>query len=56
MALPANVDEAFELTQYAVQTRYPGEWKPVGKTEARQALERATLVLMWVENQVNLHP
>jgi HEPN domain-containing protein len=56
MALSANVDEAFELTQYAVQTRYPGEWEPVGKTEARQALDRATLVLTWVENQVNLHP
>lgn len=56
MAVPANVDEAFELTQYAVQTRYPGEWEPVGKTEARQALDRATLVLTWVENQVNLHP
>ena len=56
MVVPANVDEAFELTQYAVQTRYPGEWEPVGKTEARQALDRATLVLTWVENQINLHP
>jgi HEPN domain-containing protein len=56
MVVPANVDEAFELTQYAVQTRYPGEWEPVGKIEARQALDRATLVLTWVENQVNLHP
>ena len=55
MAIPANMDEAFELTQYALQTHYPGEWEPVGKTEARQSLDRGTLVLMWVENQINLH-
>lgn len=50
--VPANVDEAFELTQFAVQTRYPGEWEPVTKSEARHALERATLVLTWVESQI----
>ncbi len=53
VAVPNNVDEAFELTQYAVQTRYPGEWEPVTKKEARQALERASLVLAWVERQIN---
>ena len=50
--VPGNVDEAFELTQYAVQTRYPGEWEPVTKTEARHALERAALVLAWVESKI----
>lgn len=33
--LPPDVDEAFILTQYAVQTRYPGVWEPV--TELRLA-------------------
>ena len=50
--VPVNVDEAFELTQYAVQTRYPGEWEPVTKVEARHALELAALVLAWVENKI----
>jgi HEPN domain-containing protein len=50
--IPVNVDNAYELTQYAVQTRYPGDWEPVMKKEARQALERAALVLAWVESQV----
>jgi HEPN domain-containing protein len=53
LAIPENVDEAFELTQYAVQTRYPGEWEPVTKQEAHRALERAALVLAWVEGQIS---
>lgn len=50
--LPAEVDEAFALTQYAVQTRYPGEWEPVTDEEAREALEMAAQVLAWVEAQI----
>ena len=41
-----------ELTQYAVQTRYPGEWEPVTFDEANQAMDRAALVLNWVEEQI----
>ena len=52
MEIPAEVDRAFELSQYAVQTRYPGEWEPVTKNEAIEALERAALVLAWVEGKV----
>lgn len=50
--VPDSVDEAFELTQYAVQTRCPGEWEPVTKAEARHALELAALVLVWVESKI----
>jgi HEPN domain-containing protein len=50
--IPRGVDESFELSEYAVQTRYPGEWEPVTKTEARKAVERAGLVLAWVESQL----
>ena len=50
--VPKGVDEAFELSEYAVQTRYPGEWEPVRKPEARRAIERAALVLAWVESQM----
>jgi len=51
--IPENVDESFELSQYAVQTRYPGEWEPVTKAEAVGALERAALVLIWVKSQIS---
>jgi len=52
VSIPNGVDEAFELSEYAVQTRYPGEWEPVTKAEARRALEQAGLVLAWVESQL----
>ena len=26
MNISGSIDEAVELTQYAVQTKYPGEW------------------------------
>lgn len=43
--VPDSVDEAFALSQYAVQTRYPGEREPVTQEEATLALERAAMVL-----------
>ena len=43
--VPENVDETFILTEYAVQTRYPGEWEPVTQKEAGEALGLARLVL-----------
>jgi HEPN domain-containing protein len=51
VTVPDSVDEAFALSQYAVQTRYPGEWEPVTREEAELVLERAALVLAWVETQ-----
>ncbi|MEI7990061.1 MAG: HEPN domain-containing protein [Chloroflexota bacterium] len=50
--IPDAVDEAFTLTQYAVQTRYPGEWEAVTLQETQQALERAAFVLTWVDGQI----
>ncbi|GAB4580661.1 MAG: hypothetical protein Fur0022_34030 [Anaerolineales bacterium] len=50
--VPQGVDQAYELSGYAVQTRYPEEWDPVEKKEARKALEQTALVLNWVENQI----
>ena len=51
-SVPENIDETFILTEYAVQTRYPGEWEPVTQKEAQGALDRATLVLSWVESHI----
>jgi HEPN domain-containing protein len=52
VAVPPAVDEAFTLTQYAVQARYPGEWEPVTEEEARSALKSAAEVLAWVEMKI----
>lgn len=36
------------LSDYAVTTRYPGDWEPVGEDEYRQALAHAEEVWNWV--------
>jgi len=56
VALPNGVDEAFSLSEYAIQTRYPGEWEPITKSEAHRAIEQAGLVLAWVEVQMHDRP
>ncbi len=53
IALPDEVNEAFVLTQYAVETRYPGAWEPVTVEETRTAIDTAVRVLTWVETQVS---
>ena len=53
IAVPIKVDEAFMLTQYAVQTCYPGEWEPVDREEGQKALAYASEVLEWVEENIN---
>ena len=50
--IPGNIDQAFELTQYAVQTRYPGEWEPVTRKEAENSLDLAAVVLNWVQYEI----
>ena len=47
--VPEDVDEAVVLSQYAVQTRYPGHWEPVTWDEAQAAVALASSVLRWAE-------
>jgi len=48
-----EIDQSFSLTQYAVETRYPGDWEPITYDEASSALATAERVLRWVEVQIN---
>jgi HEPN domain-containing protein len=50
--VPKYVREAEELSQYAVETRYPGLAGPVSRREYRRAVRIATAVLRWAERQV----
>ena len=52
ISISKDVDESFELSQYAVQTRYPGDWEPITREEAERAYELAKVVLEWVQDQV----
>ncbi len=40
------------LTDYAVETRYPGDYEPVDKEEYEQAVEIAKTAVSWIEDRV----
>jgi HEPN domain-containing protein len=47
--VPPVIDEADTLTQYAVQTRYPGKWETIDREETEKAILKAANVLKWIE-------
>ncbi|MEZ4599593.1 MAG: HEPN domain-containing protein, partial [Syntrophotaleaceae bacterium] len=50
--LPASVDEAAILTDYAVMTRYPGDFEPVSQDEHEVAIQLARRVVDWAEAEI----
>lgn len=50
--LPAKVRSAALLTDYSVETRYPGDYDEVTLDEYRKALAIANDVYHWVEAQI----
>ena len=47
--IPANVRDADILTQYAVQSRYPGIMEEITRSEYRDAVKLAAQVVFWAE-------
>ena len=47
-----NIREAMDLTNYAVQTRYPGEYDDITKEEYEKAVKIAKSCLDWVEKKI----
>jgi HEPN domain-containing protein len=47
-----NIKMSTDLTKYAVQTRYPGEYDEITKEEYERSLKIAKECLNWVENKV----
>ena len=50
--VPESVREVVELSDYAVQIRYPGDYYPVSEDEYERAVELAERILAWVRLQV----
>lgn len=46
---PQQVDDAASLTDYAVLSRYPGDFESVDEEEYTEAVELAKTVLLWAE-------
>jgi len=50
--IPEEINETAQLTNYAVQTRYPGEYDEITKEEYERAVKIAKDCLDWVENKI----
>jgi HEPN domain-containing protein len=50
--VPARVLKARELTNYAVETRYPGLSEPVSDKEYHDAVVLAEAVVRWADKQI----
>ena len=50
--IPAEIWKADNLTDYAVETRYPGLSEPVSDSEYRDAVALAEAVVRWADKQI----
>ena len=50
--VPAEIWKADNLTDYAVETRYPGLSEPVSDKEYRDAVALAETVVRWADKQI----
>ena len=50
--VPIYINEAVELTNYAIITRYPGEYQEITKEKYEKAVKTAQKCIEWVENAI----
>ena len=50
--VPKYVGDAKELTRFAFETRYPGEFGPLTRHTHRRAVRIAAAVLRWAKRQI----
>ncbi len=50
--VPDNVKEGVILTEYAVQTRYPGDYEPVLEAEYKNILKITNEIFHWVVEKI----
>ena len=51
-SIPDKLREVVLLTDYAVQTRYPGDYSPVEKTEYLAAVKIADYCVRWIDKKI----
>jgi HEPN domain-containing protein len=52
VTLPEEIKASAELTDYSVESRYPGPFEPVTEEEFNRALKIAEIVVAWAESQI----
>jgi len=56
LTVPPELTKARDLTQYAVETRYPGAYEPVTKREYLNTLKVAQSLVSWVKETIEEKP
>jgi HEPN domain-containing protein len=51
--IPDDIRKATKLTDYAVFTRYPGEYDDLTKEDYEESIAMATACLNWAEQKIN---
>jgi HEPN domain-containing protein len=51
--IPEKIKEAINLNNFAVQTRYPGEYEEITKKEYEECIKITSDCLNWVEMIIN---
>lgn len=51
--IPPEIDQAAELSDYAVTSRYPGDFEEILFEEYREAVGLAELVVQWAQQIIN---
>jgi HEPN domain-containing protein len=46
--IPDEIKDSVILTEYAVSTRYPGDYEPVDENEYKEAVQLAEKVIGWI--------
>ena len=52
LSIPEAIDQATLLTRYAMDTRNPGGFEPVGPGEYGEAVQLAEAVILWAQAQI----
>lgn len=52
MVLPEEIKDAIMLSEYAVTTRYPGDYEPVSEDEYNEAVVISEKVVDWITKKV----
>ena len=52
VTLSEEIKASAELTDYSVESRYPGPFEPVTEEEFQRALKIAETVVAWAESQI----
>ena len=50
--VPQEIEDSASLTDYAVTSRYPGDFEPVDEKEYKEALRLAETVVVWAGKNI----